>query len=400
MTARLSNNGYLMLSKEATPGVPVAPTVGCPLYDESLSTSGNFQDISPAYGSKFATHSTLPGTRSHTGELTLMFEPNIAAHIFNGLLTKGTTTGTDPATHPFTLGADSASYSADISLGNIVKRFWGMKFSKVGINFEDNEGQAKVTASALGSFEGREIEALSGTGTGPYTITLKDPNRIFDGNPTKGLLVGDALAFYDVSAGTYILGNLSSVVNGTQFTCTTATALTGYGDGDAVHLSPVTPNFDNLQPFLWSKTRFHFAANAAAALSAAHLPVEPGSGWEVTHGFAEENGAPRSGSFDPASLDRVTGNISLNVKKLTDTPEDLIAFKNMDTSACVVRHFAGPSNEYELRLTYNAIVTDTPLGSVKSGDLVFSDLTYHPNMNQSDGQAFDVKVINAITTGL
>ncbi len=392
MTARLSNNGYLMIAKQPNDTTPAAPSIAVPLYEESFNTNGNFQDISASAGSKFATHSTIPGVRSHTGELTAMFEPNTAAHLFNALLTKGASSGTDPATHPFTLGDDSASYTFDISMGNIVKRMIGVKVSKISIAWEDNEGRASLTVSALASFDSREIGSV--TGAGPYTVTLKDPNGVYDGRPTKGLVVGDLIRFRKAD-GTTVDATVATIPDGTTFTTSTSPA--GVAAGDAVHLRPATPNLNNQQPFLWSKTRFHFGATATAALSAAHTPVEKGSSWEVMHDFADADGAARSGSFDRASLDRTTGNISLSISKLTDTPEDLTAFKNMNKSACVVRHYAGATNQYELRLTYNALVTDTPLGNVKTGELVLSKLSYHSNLNQTDGQAFDVKVLNGIT---
>jgi hypothetical protein len=395
MSARLSNKGYLLIGRQTNPNTPVAATIGVPLYDESINTNGNFQDLAPAFGSKFATHSTVPGLRSHTGEITCMAEANTAAYLLDGLYTKGA--GVNNAgiyTWPYTLGDNSASHTYDISLDNIVKRYWGVHISAISPEWDSNEMQFKLSIHALGSFEGREI--LSITGSGPYTIVFKDPGGIYDGAPTKGLLVGDLIRFFDVSAGTNVDGAVTAVTNGTTITCTAVAALTAYAAGDMIHLRPASPVFNNVQPFLWSKTRFQFGATAAAALSATHTPVEPGSSWELTHQFAEENGAPRSGSFDPATLDRTTGNVSLTVKKLTDTPEDLLAFKNMAKSAAVVRHFAGPANEYELRITYNALVTDTPLGNVKAGDLIFSEVSYHTNYNQTDSQAFDVKVLNAL----
>ena len=91
-TERLSNIGYFGLIKEVTPGTPLVPTDFIPLYDENISTMGNFVDITPAYGSRFATYQTLPGQRSYKGDITCMAEANTAARLFDALLTKGTST--------------------------------------------------------------------------------------------------------------------------------------------------------------------------------------------------------------------------------------------------------------------------------------------------------------------
>lgn len=397
-TARLSNLGYLMLSKETTPGTPVLPAIAVPLYDESMGTDANIIDINPADGTKFATYASLPGVRSHKGDVTVLFEANTAAHFFNSLLTQGTSTNSGGVfTYPFTLGSDSASYTWDVSLGNIVKRFYGVKASKINPSLNKNEWQAKVSVSALGSFDGRTVASI--TGTGPYVVTLDDTNAYFDGNPTKGLVVGDLIRFYDTATSAYVCDGTITVLTATQVTFTVNSGVTtAIGAGDIIQLRPQTPTYNNLQPFLWSKTRFCFGATASAALSATHTPVDNGSTWDIMHNFSEADGAQRSGSFDPASLDRTTGDIDLTIKKLTDTPEDLAAYKALTKSACVVRMYAGSTNQYECRITYNQLVMDTPLGNIKSGSLVMSTEKYHTNMNFTDGQAFDVKVLNALAT--
>lgn len=394
-TERLSNLGYFGLIKEVTPGTPLTPTDFIPIYSETLNTMGNLQDLDPAFGSKFKTYLTVAGQRSHKGDATVLFEPNTAARLFDMLITKSGSSGTNPTTHSFVLNSTKpSSYTVEISLGNIVKRIFGVQASQIQMNANTNEIQAKLSLTGLGSFDAREITTVAGTG--PYTVTLNDPNGVFDGSPTKGLVAGDLIRFYQFSTGAVTDAVVLAVTNGTQFTTTTNP--TSIGTGDAVHLRPQTPSFNNLQPFLWSKTRFQFAATAAAALSATHTPVESGSTWTVMHSFKNDGGELRSGSHDPASLARTTGDVDLTIKKITDTPEDTVAFKNLNKSACVVRHFAGSTNQYELRITYNALVTDEPLGQLKNDDLVYSTLKYHTNYNQTDGQAFDVKVLNALTT--
>lgn len=398
-TERLSNIGYFGLVKETTPGTALTPTDFIPIYSETLNVMGNLQDLDPAFGSKFKTYLTIAGQRAHKGDVTVLFEPNTASKIVDMLLNKTGSSGSNPTTHSFALNTTTpSSYTIDISLGNIVKRIWGVQASQIQMSPNANEIQAKISVSGLGTFDAREITSI--TGSGPYTIVLADPNGVYDGNPTKGLVVGDLVRFYDFGTTSSVADcTVTSITNGTTVVVTVVTgAMTAVGAGDAMHLRPATPSFSGLQPFLWSKTRFCFGATAAAALSANHTPVENGSTWTITHSFKTDTGEMRSGSHDPASLARTTGDIDLTIKKFTDTPDDTIAFKNLNKSACVVRHYAGPSNQYEFRITYNALVTDEPMGVLKNDDLVYNTLKYHTNYNQTDGQAFDVKVLNNLSS--
>lgn len=394
MIERLSNLGYMSLIKQSSVGTPLTPTDYIPLYNETLSADGKFEDLQPIYGSKFATQTTIPGQRQFKGDIDCMAEPNTAARIVDMLLTKGNVSGSNPYTFPFTLGLASASYTVDLSLGNIVKRFWGVQASKLAPDWNNNEMRFKLSVSALGSFEGRELSSV--TGSGPYTVVLADPGGIFDQNPTKGLVINDLIRFRKASDGTTIDAVVASIVDGVSFTCTAN--VSSLGSGDAVYLRPATISFNTLQPFMFAKTRVGFGATASAALSATHTPVEQGSGWQIMHDFNDDGGEDRSGSFGPDSLARKTGNISVNIKKICDTPEDEIAYNNLNKSALVWRHFAGPANQYELRVTVNHVKADSPIGNLKSGNLVYVDQKLHTNNDASDGQAFDVKVINALST--
>ena len=391
-TERLANIGYFGLVKEAVAGTPLTPTDFIPLYDESMQTKGNLQRQDPAYGSKFATFNVLQGQRGHTGDVTILAEPNTAGKVFDMLLTKGTTTGSDPYTHPYTLSTTTApkSYTVDISTGNVVHRFWGVGASKIGSAFEDNELRLKVSLSALGSFQGREIATISTT-----TLTLKTG---YDPVPNKGLVVGDLVRIYKSATGA-TLDTTIATVDADGITITVGASAAAFAAGDMLYLRPATPSFTLLSTFLWSKTQFCFGATASAALSATHTPLDSGSNWEIMHGFANDEGEKRSGAFDPASLARVTGDVTFSAKKFFDTPEDIKKFNAMEKQAVVIRHYSGATNQHELRVTLNNIKTDgTIKPNLSSGDINYSELDYIPQYDTSDGQGMDVKVINGLTT--
>jgi hypothetical protein len=394
MSERLSNLGYFGLIKQADPNTMLTPTDFIPLFDETMSTMMNFVDQEPIYGQKEMTFTTLQGTRSHKGDVTVLAEPNTTAKLYDMLLQKTSTTGAGPYTHTFSLTGNANSYTIDISTGNVVSRYWGVQASAINQNWNKTELQWKVSVSALGSFQGRTIASVP-TGSGPYSVTL---DTSYDPNPTTGLVVGDLIRFYHSPTST-IDATITAITNGTTFT-TTTNVLTLL-QGDMVYLRPATPSFSTLvlNTFIWPRTQFQFGATAAAALSAAQLRVETGSTYTITHDFESADGSARSGSFDPASLPRLTGDAALTVKKFFDTPDDVALLNGLIKTASVVRHFQGSANQYECRVTFNHLKTDGKIiPDIKSKSVAYSEIKYHTNYDITDGQAFQVTVINGLAT--
>jgi hypothetical protein len=394
MAERIGNLGYFGLVKEVAKGTPLVPTDFVPIYDESMDTDGQFIDQQPVYGNKAKTYNTVPGQRKHGGDVTILAEPNVTARLVDSLLTKASTAGGGPYTHVFGLSAtqNPNSYTVDISLGNVVKRFWGVEASKIVPAWDKNEMRLKVSLSALGSFRSRDIATVVTT-----TLTLADPKGIYNGAPNKGLVVGDLVRIYKSSTGATLDTTIASV-NVDGITVTLGASAAAFAAGDTIQLRPATPSFTLLDSFLWSRTRFCFGATASAALSAAHTPVENGSSFELSHDFNNDDGEMRSGSFDPAALVRKTGDANLKVKKYFDTTEDLQNFQNLTKTACVIRCYAGSTGQYELRVTLNNLKTDgkiTP--GIKADEVEYTELDYHINYDQSDAAAFGVTVINNLS---
>jgi hypothetical protein len=389
MSERLGNLGYFGYIPEVSKGVALTPNLYTPIYDETMTTNANFQSQQPIYGGKFATYATLQGQREHQGDVTILGEPNVSSHIANMLLTKGTTSGTTIYTHPFTLSssANPKSYTVDISTGNVVKRFWGVEASSLSPDYDNNEMRHKVKLSALGSFQARTIATVA-----TITLTLKTN---YDPAPNKGLVVGDLVRVYKAATGA-ILDTTIATVNVDGITVTLADSAASFAAGDIIHLRPATPSFTLLPVFTWAKTQFCFGATAAAALSAAHTPVEDGSTYEVMHSFGKDGGTKRSGSYDPVVLIRTTGDGTISIKKFFDTPESLKAWNDMDKSALVIRHFSGDTNQYEHRVTYNNITTDTPMVNISAGNVNYATLTYKPNYDTSDAAGMGITVINGL----
>lgn len=389
---RLGNLGYFAFIKEAAKGTPLTPTNFLPIYSETLTTNANKQTQRPIYGGKFGTYGILPGQRDHQGDLSVLAEPNTTAQLAEFLLTHESSTGTDPATHVlgFSKSTNPDSATVDISLGNVVKRFFGVQFSSFTPDWSANELRHKIKASALGSFQSATIKTVTTT-----TVTLETK---YDPRPTKGLVVGDLVRIFKESTGA-TLDTTIATVNADGVTITLGASAAAFAAGDILHLRPVTtPNFDLLDTFLWAKTQFRFGANAAAALAATHTPVEQGSTFEILHPFKEDAGEKRSGSFDPAALVRLAGDASLQIKKFFDTPEDVQDYNDMTKRACVIRHFAGDNNQYEYRIAYHNLTVDTPVANVVADEINYATQNLLVSQDATDGKAVTLTVINALET--
>lgn len=392
MAERLGNLGYLAIKKETTKGTAVTPNVYIPLYEESLTTEPNLVEDNPIVGDKFKRYQVLKGNRAHKGEFTVMGEANTAGYVFDMLLDKGTTTGSDPYTHPFTLAtSDPNAYTVDISTGHIVQRFIGVEASKIEPTWQDGEMQLKVSVSARKSWQGREVSSTSGTT--PTTITFKTD---YDASPTTGLVVGDLIQLYDVSLDAYVNAVVDAIPTST--TIEVSEDLTAGASGDFVTLRPGTPSFTLRAPFLFGNTEFRFGADAAAAVSATHTPLEEDSSWAIIHEFNNEDGEHRSGAFDPDSLARKQGDAEFTVKKFFDDPDELTRFNAISKRACVIRHFTEGST-YELRITLNNLkLKNNPKPMLKTEEILYSEMEYAPVLDTSDGQGMSVTVLNAVST--
>ena len=89
---------------------------------------------------------------------------------------------------------------------------------------------------------------------------------------------------------------------------------------------------------------------------------------------------------------------TLKVKKFFRTPDEVRNFVGMKKVALVIRMFVGAG--YECRITFNNL-TITAGGSkplVKTEESLYYELEYVPALDTTDGQAFDVKVINNLAS--
>lgn len=455
----IGNTGYVAFGPEVAIGTPVIPADMGFMDNETMQTMANFEEQTPITGQLMDNYQTLPGLRTHGGDVSIVAEPNTALYLTDMLLARGTVSpiylftvtsanatigatytnngqtftvlgtiassttliasgtgaptstgtltkagGTGDATitysaqskisnmWPFTLANPSKSYTIDIPVGQgLVKRFWGCMAESLSPSWNKNQLYLKASISALGSFQGRQVASVAGSG--PYTVTL---DTSYSQSPTTGLVVGDLIAFYD-STNAIVNATVASVVNGTQFT--TATNVSAFVSGDFVYLRQQTLTNNMLSPFLWSNASFCFGATAAAALVATPTPIEQGANWNISWPFENKGGSARSGSPDPSSLVRLTAQPTLELKKFFGSPQDIQNFNQLNKTACVIRLYAYVGTTvYEMRITFNHLTTDSPMPQVGARKVNYSAMKFIPQYDVTDGQGFDIKLINGLAT--
>ena len=327
----------------------------------------------------------------------------------SGTLTKASGTGDSSITFSAAVVAPSATWSylaqvsgpttnsktIDISVGDLVKRFYGVMASKVTPAWKDNEMTLKVSISALGSFQGATI--ATATYSSPTTTVVFDTT--YDPNPTTGLVVGDSVKFYTPGTYTPTTATIVGVTNGTTITLTgNYSAYTA--NSSILYLSAnASPTFSLLPNFLWTNTQFCFGATASAALSAAQTRLNSGTTWETTYGFSSDAGEQRSGGNDPASLPRTTINCDFTAKKFFHYPDDIQAMQKLTKGAVVIRHFVYfGGTTYEMRVTINHIVASNPLPPIKPKEINYSTIKYDTQYDATDGQMYGITMINNLAT--
>lgn len=390
---RNASLGYIAVIKQASKLVVAGvPNIYLPIYQADINTNANFQSQNPIIGNKFARRSTLRGQREHTGSILVEGEPNTCKIMANMFMSKGSeSTSGSMITTPFTLSktVDPIYYTADISYVTHVVRYVGMACSEIKEDWQDNELRLNCKVSALKVWDGREVDSVA-----LQVITFKTD---YDPSPTTGLFTGDTLQIYRAATDTYINCVVSAVTNATQITVTGT--LTGAVGGDMVTIKPASaPSYAVLPTFTFANTEFRFAVDAATALTAVHTPLEQDSSVTLMHPFNDEKGEKRSGSYDPASLVRMLGDYEFTAKKYFDTPIDMLQYSNMAKRACVVRHFSYSGvNTYEMRLTFNNMTQDNPRPSLKSDEVLYSEIKNTGNYDATDVAGMGLTVIAGIS---
>ena len=391
---KISNLGYLMIGKESSKGTAVVPTVAIPLYSESLFTNQNLDLDNPIMAERHGIYQILQGQRDHQGEISVLAEPKTLPHFLNMMFDKRATTGEEaPYTHPWTLGDAEASYTFDILKGNVVHRYFGVEVRSLSPEFDDNKMKLSLNVSALGHVSIMPISSGSGT-----TLTLATD---YDPEPAKGVHADDTLTLVNVTGGT--VDDTEDVaitsINDAKTIITTASMTGTYATGDYCYIKAQVPNPTIGMPFQWARTEFRFGDTAAAALTAAQTRLERGSKFDIVHEFESDEGAKRSGNYDPASLLRKQSSVDVTVKRFLDTGQELQEWIRRTKRALVIRCFGSlisGSTYNEFRITLNNLkIVESP-DPLSTGEIVYVNQVLKAQYDTSDQQAFSLTVVNDV----
>lgn len=383
---RLADTGYCLLKKETTKATAVTPNIGMALMEESLAEELNLDESDPIIGQKGMRHKNYMGLRTYRGQLRFLLEPNTFAYVADMLLTRLSTTGSGPYTHLYGLSntVNPNSYTVDLLRGQVVYRFFGLEARQAAESFNKNKAEVAVDVTARGCFSGVKIASVAAN-----VLTL---DTTYNPNPTAGLVAADVIRLH-------LAGGTTVDTTVTSFTATTVTvgSAGAVAAGDTLALRAQTPTLSILDPVMWARSEYRFGATASAALSAAHTPIEPGSGnWTIKHLMADDGGQMRSGSFDPASLVRTNGDVEIRTTQFFDSPSTEATFLGMVKNALVVRHFVGST--YEVRLTINNAKATAKPNALKNSQIIYDAFTWRPEYDDTDAQMFSLTVINNIAT--
>jgi hypothetical protein len=386
--------GYIALKKQVDANTPATPTVYCPYYSQGVTTDPHFMSDEPIYGRRFKRLQTLQAIRSHGGQVVVMAEPDSAPLWHDMTMAQ---VGSDATNNPIfrydfgeSITVDPIYYTMDISYGSYVERFWGVGAEKITYGWNGEKMQYTLDTAGLGSFNGREVASISTT-----AVTLKTD---YDPAPTKGLVVNDLVKIIKAD-GTTTNFTVSAVTSDTVVTLSATAA--AFAAGDMLVLRPASPTLSFKTPFLWPRTQFYFAADAATALTNSSTTtnqqrLDVGTEISIMNSFDNAEGTKRSGAFDPASLPRTVYDAEIKIKTFLDNPEKIKDWNALRKKAMIMRCFSGTG--YEMRVTVNNMVALTNDHPTESMAIIYHEFAYQPNFDTTDNQAFGVSIFTPRTT--
>lgn len=386
----LSDNAYLAIKPEATPGVAVVPTVFVPLVSENMKTVVNHSVDRRMKGANWQGNDVLRGNRMHEGEIVVLADPDMLGHFMNMVMTKGSTTGngTDGYTHPFTVG-DGDSYTFEIKKGLYAQRFFGCKIDELRIGFQDGQMQLTLSVKAMGQFSvGTLGVALSGSVT---SLVLDDE---YDIAPNRGLVVGDVI---NIGGTDITLTSVNSNGIGVGFSSTSLT----FSVGEQIYLKPLTVSNPTLQdPLYLGNCLVGFGADSSAADTAAasRATASPVYDLEITlkKNLFAKNGTSR---LDPVQILPQTPEVEIKLNTLLEDENQRQKFLDR-TKQAVTFIFLGKfiktdfSTQEKFTLKFNKIKMLENENKLEVGSLIQNEQTFAALYDDSDGAAMSATLIN------
>jgi len=384
----LSDNQYLAIKPETSPGVAVIPTEFVPLMSTNLRTVVNYIPDRRMKGLEWKANDLLRGNRMHEGEVVVLADPDTLGHFLNMVLLKGASSGNagDGFTHPFTVG-DPQTYTFEIKKGEHVERYIGVLIDELKIEFNDNQMQLTVAVKALSAFS----VATLGIALSAGTTTVLDDN--YDINPTRGLVVGDVLS---------IDGNDATIltIDADGVTITHTESITA-ALGSTVFLKPQTSTLATLtDPFYFGNLFVGFGADEAAASAAAasRATATPVYDLVITlrNNLFTENGSNR---LDPVQILTRTKEAQVELKQLFENSDQRQAWLDREKQALtIVANGLFIKSDFSTKelftLTLNRVKLIENENPLEVGEFIVDEQQFEVLYDDADAQALDVELVN------
>lgn len=385
-----SDQGYLGVKPESTPGVAVIPTNFVPLISETIKTVQNLTTDQRLKGRSWGANDLLRGARTQEGEINVEADPDNLGHFLNMLVTKGSSTGnaSDGFTHPFLSGTPD-SYSVEFNRGAYAIRVFGVQVGEMRLEFQDNRMNIKSQIQGMGQFSVASL-GVALTGAGMVSIVLDDK---YDRIPTAGLVVGD----------TIVIGTDEVVIVAIPdaFTITIASTSLTYSIGEEIHLKAQTPSYSGL-------AKAFNLGNVLVGIGADESSATSNAGDKATatpvHDFAITLNrniltVPRSGSLDPVEIKSQILEGQIEMKQLLENADQRQAFLDKGKQALTLivtgEHIKADFSTFE-KLTFkfhNVKLTENN-NNLEIAQYIVDDQKFEVLYDDSDAKAISVELVN------
>ncbi len=389
----LTDNSYLALKPETTPGTAVIPDTFVPLVSESIKSDVAFKADRRMKGLSWKSDDLLQGERKHEGDIVVYADADNLGHLLNMTLSKGTTTGNATGyTHPFTVG-EPDSYTIEIQKGPFAIRYFGVKADSLRLEFEDGLLKATASVKARGQFSVATLkEALSGSVT-----SLKLAHN-YDDRPNTGLAVGDKITI-KLDSGAYQDITLTSVnVDGETvgFASSSITAAAG----NPIYLKAQTPSYTNLsKPLTRGDTLVGIAATSALATTAAGAKSTATPIYDLVIDIKNNLfDAPATGSKDPYQLLTQLRESQITISRLFESEDQRQKWFDMTKQAITMiilgSVITGGTTKEQLTIKFHKVKLLENNYTAELGSLIQEDQSFEALYDAGDAMALEVSLVN------
>jgi len=389
----LTDNSYLALKVETTPGTAVTPNIFIPLVSENIKSDVAYKADRRMKGLSWKSDDLLQGERKHEGDIVIYADADSLGHFLNMTLLKGTTTGSSTGyTHPFTVG-EPDSYTIEIQKGPFAVRYFGVKADSLRLEFEDGLLKATASIKAMGQFSVATLkENLSGSVT-----SLKLAHN-YDDKPNTGLVVGDTITL-KLDSGAYQDIVITSVNTDGETIGFGALSITATA-GNPIYLKAQTPSYTGLsKPLMKGNTLVGIASTSALATTNAGAKATATPIYDLIIDIKNNLfDAPATGSKDPYQLLTQLRESQITISRLFESEDQRQKWLDMTKQAITIitlgSVISGGSTKEQLTIKFHKVKLLENNYTAELGSLIQEDQSFEVLYDSTDAMALEVSLVN------